>query len=371
MWAEFANDLLGRVVGRRYKLLRVIGEGGMGLVFEAEQVDLARRVAVKVLLDPDPKSLDRFMIEARVTANLGCVNVVTVLDFQRGEGDEPPILVMELLEGETLMHLLEREPRLPVARASQIAAQMLVGLSAAHRAGILHRDVKPSNVFLVPSPFGDVVKLVDFGIAKLLVGEGGVKTTTGMFPGTPAYVAPEQLRLEPLDARTDVHGVGVVLYEMLAGERPYPQAIVAELSVAILREPPPPLRNHRPDVSPELAAVVMRALCKKRDERWASADEMISALRPWLSAEPAVAVNLPSPAKQTAPMIPRGSRPSFPDAPARGATIPMLRRPARELGTSPNSRKARDLSHLTITIAVISAVFAIVGIILIALAFRR
>jgi serine/threonine-protein kinase len=358
---------------------------------------------VKVLLDTETKSVERFLQEARATANLHCPNVVTVLDFARGDETEPPILVMELLAGEPLSDVLAREHRMPVSRAAAVAVQMLNGLAAAHRAGIIHRDVKPSNVFVVPTAIGDVVKLVDFGIAKVLNGQGGVKTTTGAFPGTPAYVAPEQLRMEHADARTDLHAVGVVLYEMLTGRRPWLDAGMAELSAAILREEPPPLRGLRPDAPDALAAIVMRALRKNRDERWQSAEEMMAALKPFVGAPEVSGGRAPQAPASAPPVLPRivtapldDARPD-PDATRRKNVAPPGRRYAadaadteriappavvappptpRELrrqvpAISPKAMQAESAKRTTIVLVALSCVFALVGVLLISFAISR
>jgi eukaryotic-like serine/threonine-protein kinase len=284
----------------------------MGVVYEAEQLDLRRRVAVKVLHEVEPRAVERFMQEALATANLASPNVVTVLEFSPGGGGEPPFLVMELLSGEVLFSLLKRAGALPVARAVGIAAQVLAGLGAAHRAGIVHRDIKPSNVFLVPTVAGgDLVKVLDFGIAKVLDGEG-MLTTTGSLLGTPAYFAPEQLRHEPADARTDLHAVGACLYEMLAAHRPW-RATGPALTAEILRDLPIPLS--RADVPPGLVAVIERALAKDRAQRFASAEEMIDALRPWMNATDETRRGVPqAPVErqpsQSPPVVPQESNPT-------------------------------------------------------------
>ncbi|MBX3192597.1 MAG: serine/threonine protein kinase [Labilithrix sp.] len=276
------DDLVGRTLGGRYRVARMLGHGGMGVVYEAEQLDLRRSVALKVLQEVDPRSVQRFQQEALATANLRCPNVVTVLDFFAGSTDEPPYLVMELLEGEVLAAALRRTRQLPIERAIAIAAQMLVGLGAAHAAGIIHRDVKPANTFLVRTPVGhDFVKLLDFGIAKLVRG-AIAKTTTGSVQGTPAYMAPEQLRDGETDARSDIHAVGACLFEMIAGRRPWRSPGGAELAAEILRDEPLDLAVVSPGVPVDLARVVGRALAKDRATRFPSAEAMLDALRPWL-----------------------------------------------------------------------------------------
>lgn len=287
----------------------------MGLVFEAEQSDLKRRVAVKLLLDTDPVATDRFLQEAHATANLLSPNIVTVLDFKAKDGDSPPLIVMELLEGETLSDVLLREHRLPVARAVGIAVQMLNGLATAHRASVIHRDVKPANVFITEGPLGDVVKLVDFGIAKILTGDVRALTRKGVFPGTPAYVAPEQLRVENADARTDLYGVALVLFEMLTGRRPFMQTSFGDLAAAILREEPPPLRTLRPDAPAEIHALVARCLSKQRENRPKSAEEMLAALKPFAGGG---ATSSPG----SAGTVPR-----------KGGTVPMADAPRANMET--------------------------------------
>ncbi len=281
------DDLEGQTLGGRYRLERAIGRGGMGAVLEAVQLDLGRKVAVKVLLAADPRSVDRFRREALAASALTSPHVVSVYDFQ-APPDGVPFLVMELLEGCSLASLLRQEGALPVGRASRIASQMLVALEAAHRAGIIHRDIKPSNVWLVSGHgIEDHVKVLDFGIAKLLRPDVAPLTTMSSFLGTPAYLAPEQIRGLDVDARTDIHAVGTVLYEMIAGHRPWKGDLVTQ-TADILERVPPLLRELVPSVPLPLAVVVARAMAKDPEVRYARADEMRHALAPFVLA-PAIA----------------------------------------------------------------------------------
>lgn len=271
-------DLSGTVLGGRYRLLRRIGSGGMGEVYEAEQMDLGRRVAVKVLSISSGQSLARLRQEAVTAGSLRSPHVVAVIDFQEPPG-QPAFLVMELLEGEPLSNVLVREGRLDPARAARIASQMLAALDAAHRAGLVHRDVKPSNVWLTQTLAGEVTKLLDFGIVK--DADAVIQhTTLGAIVGTPSYLAPEQVRGAPSDHRVDIHGVGVVLWEMLVGARLWNHS---NLFADILERPAPPVHTIVPNVPLPLSDAVARALAKDRDARFASAGDMLAAIVPFAS----------------------------------------------------------------------------------------
>ena len=275
------------MLGGRYRVVRALGRGGMGAVFEAHQEGLGRRVALKVLhphLAQDAQLVLRFRREAESAAGLGHPNIVQVTDFGREE-DGTVFLVMELLDGVPLAAVIERDGMLSVERVAKIAWQVLSALDVAHRAGIVHRDLKPDNIFVTHvSGVGDVVKLLDFGIAKLAESEGSGLTATGTVMGTPAYMAPEQARGAPVDARVDLYAVGVVMYEALAGRLPYNGNNYNALIAAILTEQPPRLRELRPDLPAEIAAVVERAMSRDPAGRFANAAAMRDALSPWLDA---------------------------------------------------------------------------------------
>jgi serine/threonine-protein kinase len=252
----------------------------MGAAFEATQLDLGRTVALKVLLDVDVRGIARLRQEALTAGSLSCPHVVSIFDFQAPDG-EPPFIVMELLPGHSLAKLLHHEPMLRAPRAARIASQMLIGLEAAHRAGVVHRDVKPSNTWLVFGPgIDEHVKMLDFGVAKTLDGGASLHTTTGSVLGTPAYLAPEQLRGEPLDARVDIHAMGVVLFEMLTGARPW-RADAGSIFVEILEGRPPPVHLLVPAIPEELSRIVARALAKAPSDRFARASDMRMALEPF------------------------------------------------------------------------------------------
>jgi serine/threonine protein kinase/Tol biopolymer transport system component len=259
-----------------YRVGEVLGGGGMGIVYRAEDTRLGRSVALKFLppeLTRDPVSKARFLQEARTASALDHPNVCTIYDV--GETDEHQLyLAMPCYDGETLRRKIERGP-LPVAEAVDYALQAARGLAKAHRQGIVHRDVKPANLMVT----GDgVVKILDFGIAKL-AGEVGL-TRTGASVGTPAYMAPEQIHGRDVDGRTDLWALGVVLYEMLGGRRPFAGDHESMLRQSILGDDPEPLTRIRPEVSAELDRIVRRLVARNPDERYASADALVADLRP-------------------------------------------------------------------------------------------
>jgi serine/threonine-protein kinase len=272
----------GALLDGKYRIVRTLGEGGMGVVYVAEHTLLRKQVAVKLLraeLAQHDDVAARFEQEARTTCELEHPNIVRVTDLgcsQRGE----LYIVMELLFGRSLAEEMADHPKLPVERALWIARQVLAGLEAAHAHGVIHRDLKPENVFLTQRPDGtEVAKLVDFGIAKLKR-EASVKlTTTGMVLGTPQYMSPEQARGQSdLDARADLHSVGVMLYEMLCGRPPYEGDNYNQVLFAILSGPPAPLSQRAPELDPALEQVVMKALAPAREARYQTATALREAL---------------------------------------------------------------------------------------------
>ena len=274
----------GRELGP-YRLVREIGAGGMGVVYEAEDTRLRRRVAIK-LLPPeygrDPGAKERFLREARAASALDDANICTVHDI--GESQGRLYLVMAYYEGETLRERLRRG-RLPAAEARQVAVQVARALARAHDAGIVHRDVKPANVMLTRR--GEV-KVLDFGIAKMR-GDAAL-TLTGRCLGTPAYMSPEQVRGEPVDARADLWALGALLYEMLSGRRPFAGENEQAVFHGILNREPDPLDRVCPEAPAGLVRVAARALSKDPARRYQSAGELLADLEPGgAPAAPAVA----------------------------------------------------------------------------------
>ncbi len=257
-----------------YEIQSQLGAGGMGIVYRARDRRLERAVALKFLpaaLSTNAQAKKRFLTEARAAAALQHVNVCTIHEI--GEADDGRLFIaMAFIEGESLRAVIDRGP-LPVAQTLEIAGQIAAALRAAHERGIIHRDVKPANVMLGAD---GVVKLVDFGIAKL---EGSTLTGAGATPGTTAYMSPEQVRDEDVDHRTDLWALGVVLYEMLAGARPFQGETDAATLHRITTTDPAPLATRRGGVPPALERVIARALAKDRERRFQSAQEMHDALR--------------------------------------------------------------------------------------------
>ena len=271
---------LDEVIDDRYRLVRELAAGGMGVVYEAEHLGLQKRVALKLLLSDVadvPGMAQRFEREARATSRLDHEHVVRVTDFGR-TATGSPYIVMELLVGRSLGDVLEAEGRLAPARTVAIGKQMLAGLGAAHEQGLVHRDLKPDNIFLCDR--GEKVKVLDFGIAAFRGPQVATKLTrTGSVMGTPAYMAPEQaMGRGELDARTDLHAVGAMLYEMLAGHPPYLGENYNQILHAVLTGKPARLEEVRPGLAPSLYAAIARALAPDPDDRFATAADFAAAL---------------------------------------------------------------------------------------------
>ncbi len=271
----------GQILAGKYKLLRLLGDGGMGSVYEGEHVVLGTRVAVKVLhsdLARRPGLIERFRQEAMVAARIRSDHVVHVMDVESSP-DGLAYMVMELLEGEPLSAVLDRERKLSEPVACEYTKQILLALEAAHALGVVHRDLKPENVFITYSGARPVLKLIDFGIAKLR--QEGVKnlTVAGVLMGTAEYMAPEQAySADRVDVRADIYAVGVMLYEMLAGVRPVAGDDGRIIAVKVERGQVTPLVHAAPGVTPELAGLVHRAMAFRPEIRFASAAEMRLAL---------------------------------------------------------------------------------------------
>jgi len=279
------DPIIGTTLLGRYLVTEKIGQGGMGAVYEATHTLIGKRVAVKVLLDKYARKeqvVARLEQEARLASSIGHEHIIDITDFGQTE-DGRTFVVMEFLEGESLAECLHREGALPETRILQIAQQVASALSAAHAKGIVHRDVKPENVFLIRRKDVDYVKVVDFGISKSLrnsdLGEEDSPrlTQTGMVLGTPLYMSPEQARGDDeLDQRIDVYALGVIMYELATGRVPYSGTNYLSIISQVLNDDPVPPREIRPELSAEFEAIVLRAMAKDREVRYQSTDELVA-----------------------------------------------------------------------------------------------
>ena len=281
---------IGDLVGEKYRILRVIAEGGMGVVYEAQHAVVKRRFAVKFLrsdLADRRDLLTRFHREAQAAGALESENIAAAIDFGI-LADGTPYIVMEHLVGESLGSLLAREGFLPVGRAVDICLQACRGMEAAHASGIVHRDLKPENLFLCRREDGtDLVKVLDFGIAKLEQIElNNAATRTGTILGTPAYMSPEQARGDKsIDHRTDVYGLAAILFEMLSGKKPHPGDSHNAVLHHIATQPALSLHSVQSDLPAPLVDTVERALSCDRNQRHSSVEELGHALAPFAERE--------------------------------------------------------------------------------------
>ncbi len=279
---------VGEIVGGKYRLVRYLASGGMGTVYEAQHTVVKRRFAVKLLhaeLAAQRESLARFQREAQAAGELESENVAAAVDFGIAENGSP-YLVMEYLAGESLRVLVDRSERLPVSRATDIVGQACRGVGVAHKAGIIHRDLNPQNLFVCRREDGtDLVKVLDFGIAKLEAVQSA-ETRTGTIMGTPAYLSPEQARGEKtVDHRTDVYGLGAVLYELLSGKKPHPGDSHNAILHHICTQPALPLDGGDLGLPEALTASVKRALSSDPRARPDSVEAFARELAPFAKRE--------------------------------------------------------------------------------------
>ena len=326
--AGVADPLVGQVLADRYRVLRTIGEGGMGRVYLAEHVKMGRKSAVKVMspaLAPTPEAISRFNREAANASQIHQPNVAAIYDF--GEtADGTLYLAMEYVEGETLSALLRREGPLAPPRAAEITGQIADGLQAAHQLGIVHRDLKPDNILVTRQHDGrEWVKIVDFGIAKTTKDQGQTVTSIGMSIGTPEYMSPEQLAGEELDARTDVYSLGLVLFNMLTGSLPHPKMTSKHSLVERLTAKPKTLAEACPTVawSPRLQKALDRALAPEVDDRYRGVVDLARDVKS--AAGSAALFAGAAPAGAMTKMMTPLKVPSVPPQPAAPRTRPKRR----------------------------------------------
>jgi len=338
---EPPDPRVGSVLQGRYRLLEKLASGAMGVVYRGERVGLGRPVAVKFLhpwIAAQKAFLGRFENEARAMSRLQHPHCVSVIDFGV---DGTPYLVMDFATGRTLRAVLEGG-RLEVGRALTIVRQLLAGLGHAHAQGIVHRDLKPENLILSDEPgLGEHLRILDFGLAKL---RDGPAMTAGLAVGTPSYMSPEQTGADgPIDARTDLYTVGILLYELLTGRKPFQSEKVGELLLMHREQAPPLLRAAAPDahLTPELEAVVSKALSKFADDRFQSAAAFVAAI----DATPEGRVGARPAAATTASATPAPSAArarSAPSAPADATVVDSPSAVRRLVGEDAAPAPSRD-----------------------------
>ncbi|MFH1808761.1 MAG: protein kinase [Pseudomonadota bacterium] len=318
------DPLIGRTIGRNYRIEQLLGVGGMGKVYRATQLSLEKTVALKLLhaqYNSDETTVHRFHREARAASRLEHPNIITILDFGQ-DADGTLFMAMELLRGRDLHAVLQRDGILDEARAARIVSQICAALNEAHQKGVIHRDLKLTNIVVEDRPERrDVVKLFDFGIAKVQRPGGQdtrILTSSGVVCGTPEYMSPEQIRGQQLDPRTDIYSLGVVLYQLTTAEFPFRADNPIDVAAKHVTTRPPSPRQFKPDMSTEMEALILRCLEKKPEKRFQSALELGQALAELASkqeemgaAQPAVAVD---------PQAPRLE--AVDDASARADTMP-------------------------------------------------
>jgi serine/threonine-protein kinase len=272
---------VGDVLAGRYRLQSMIGRGGMGRVFVAENLSIGIQVAIKVVhsgLLADNEFRQRFQREAQIIASIDHPNVARFFDLVLGD---PAFLVMEYVRGPTLSQILKREGTMQIARAVDLAVRLCWGLHSVHAAGVVHRDLKPSNIIVAADvERGEMPKVIDFGLAKIAgaTTDGAQLTRTGQIIGTPLYMSPEQITGGTVDARADVYSLACVLFEMLTNRTPFERSEDVQVLYRQIHEPPPSLSKWRPDAPPALVAVLSRGLAKAPSDRFGSMQEMAQAL---------------------------------------------------------------------------------------------
>ncbi len=283
------DPLIGRLINGRFKISSLIARGGMGRVYRAEQAPLGRVCALKILTttyegEHDPEFHKRFFLEASIASKITHPNSVTIFDYGQTE-DDIYYMAMEFLEGVTLHRAIRVSGYFPEARVAHIGRQVCRALREAHALGCIHRDLKPANIFLTEhGDEPDFVKVLDFGLVKNVLGEGKPEdqlTQTGLFMGSPKYMAPEQIRGERVDIRTDVYSLGIIMYEMLTGKVPFERQTSLNTLMAQVNDKPPRLQETNPKitVSAEMEDLIVRCMAKNPAERVASMDEVLGILK--------------------------------------------------------------------------------------------
>ena len=325
---------IGQVIEQKYRIVRVLGVGGMGAVYEGENVRIHRKVAIKVLHESVASKADivqRFEREAQAAGRIGSEHIVEVLDLGNLPSGER-FMVMEYLDGEPLTNRIKARGRLSAQEAAPMLRQLLEGLAAAHTAGIIHRDLKPDNVYIVRRQGRDFVKILDFGVSKFSGADSEFSMTrTGAVMGTPYYMSPEQARGQKIDHRSDLYSIGVVAYQAVTGKVPFHAETFNELIFKIALETPEPIETTVPGFDPGFGAVIRKAMMREPDHRFSTAYEFVQAIDAWAAGAPA-------------PQHHAGFQPVAPQAlhPAHATSQPHL----AAHGTSGANLGASGASHL-------------------------
>jgi serine/threonine-protein kinase len=367
-------SLIGKKVGN-YEIKQKLGEGGMGAVYLGEHPLIGKKVAIKVLLEEfatNEQVVTRFFNEAKAVNDIGHPNIVDIIDFGKmpsDSGAEMVYFVMELLDGESLSHRIQRQP-LSIEETLHVIEQCCTALSASHAKGIVHRDLKPDNLYLCPRGTDkNFVKILDFGIAKLTgAGQAGSKTRTGSVIGTPYYMSPEQCAGRGhIDHRSDIYSLGCVMYELCTGRLPFPGEGFGDILVAQLTKQPDAPTAVRPDFPPAIEKIILKAMEKERDNRFQSMDEFAAAVRdpsahaagrtggdgfvfkPMYSEDQSAKVKLPTFSGESKPGYNSGS-----------GQVPALKGPITTLSGAA-SEMAGGQRRAGSTIAVVAAVLVVGG----------
>jgi serine/threonine protein kinase len=317
------TDLVGQVLADRYRVVRLIGEGGMGQVYEAQHVNINKRFAIKLLrpeIVSNPEAVARFRQEAWSASSIGHDNIIEIEDFATLPSGAV-YLAMEFLSGQSLAERMRGEPKLTFAESLEICLQVGSGLGAAHEKSIVHRDMKPENIFLAQKHGRVVAKILDFGIAKVSGADGNKSLTrTGTIFGTPHYMSPEQALGRPLDHRSDIYSVGVIMYELFTGRVPFEaESFMGILTKHITTAPIPP-RQLSPALSADVELVILRAMAKEPDERYQTMELLSADLSSIAEAHAPELLSRPLPGRT--PSGPMGTAGA-----ARLTPLPSLHRP--------------------------------------------